>query len=363
MEQAYTVALVGFAQSEAGTFESFFRMAADRRSPAYRVQEEVGDAQLLIVNADNPQAIHLVSLAELPGRVLLIGQYDGGTGWMLEKKPVKLVNVLTALDRLVGVRSRVPSPAAKTFEAAHAFQSSQIQPLDASMRRVTRRAPVPPMKAAMAPKGRPDTEFAPTEPMVRAAPEPGSIRKIMPKSAPGVMRLTDFGGIEDLAPTPDPMAGRSRRSRLSQADRQQANVPETASGDMLLVSDSLVEGRILHKRFARYGLKIDWSREGKQATAMLKAHRYRLVVIDRVSGSPDAFQICRVARQQRLPNGLPPTVLMFAPTAGSMDRIKAGLAGSDAYLSRSVSEGDLYRVLGQHRLVSMDGFAPTDIGY
>ena len=36
------------------------------------MQEEVVDAQLLIVNADNPQAIHLVQLAELPGRVLLI---------------------------------------------------------------------------------------------------------------------------------------------------------------------------------------------------------------------------------------------------------------------------------------------------
>ena len=101
-EQAYTGALVGFAQNESTTFESFFRMAAARRPPAYRVQEEVVDAQLLIVNADNPQAIHLVQLAELPGRVLLIGQHDAGTGWALEKTPVKLVNVLAAMDRLVG---------------------------------------------------------------------------------------------------------------------------------------------------------------------------------------------------------------------------------------------------------------------
>ncbi len=52
MEAAYTVALVGFAQHESATFESFFRLAA-RRPPAYRVQEEVLDAQLLLVNADN----------------------------------------------------------------------------------------------------------------------------------------------------------------------------------------------------------------------------------------------------------------------------------------------------------------------
>ncbi len=112
-EQAYTVALVGFAQNESTTFESFFRMAAARRPPAYRVQEEVVDAQLLIVNADNPQAIHLVQLAELPGRVLLIGQHDAGTGWALEKKPVKLVNVLAAMDRLVGYRTAVPKMAGR----------------------------------------------------------------------------------------------------------------------------------------------------------------------------------------------------------------------------------------------------------
>lgn len=328
-EQAYTVALVGFAQSESATFETFFRMAAARRPPAYRVQEEVADAQLLVVNADNPQAIHLVQLAELPARVLLIGQHDGGTGWTLEKKPVKLVNVLAALDRLVGLRTAVPRPAPSL-----------------------------------------DTEFPPTRPMIRHAPHrpaaaPVPDRGMSPAMLrrhrqPGVMRLTDFGGLDDL-PVAAPATRSSRHLRTGQ--QHAASEPLAPGGDMLLVSESLVEGRILHKRFARYGLKIDWSREGRQVAAMLKAHPYRLVVIDRVTGEPDAFQICRQARQRRLPNGQPPTVIMFAPTAGSMDRIKAGLAGSDAYLSRSVSEAELYRILGQHRLVSLDGFAPTDMAF
>ena len=362
MEKAYSVALVGFAHSESVTFESFFRMAA-RRPPAYRVQEEVGDAQLLIVNADNPQAIHLVRLAELPGRVLLIGQNDAGTGWALERKPVKLVSVLAALDRLVGIRAGGVAPAVQPFEATQPFQASQIRPLDDSMRRVARSAPLPPMKPS---RRRADTEFPATRPMVRApmpAKAPPSGRMARALAEPGVMRLTDFASLEDLPLMPASQPPRQRATRATRMDAASQNgaAPEPPRGDMLLVSESLVEGRILFKRFARYGLKIDWSREGTQAAAMLKAHSYRLVVIDRVSGAPDAFQVCRLARQQRLPNGLPPTVLMFAPMAGSMDRIKAGLAGSDAYLSRSVSEADLYKVLGQHRLVSMDGFAPTDI--
>ncbi|MDO9251915.1 hypothetical protein [Hydrogenophaga sp.] len=65
MAAAYAVALVGFAQNESATFESFFQLAA-RRPPADTVQGEVMDAQILIVNADNTQALHLVRDAEWP---------------------------------------------------------------------------------------------------------------------------------------------------------------------------------------------------------------------------------------------------------------------------------------------------------
>lgn len=65
MPGSYTVALVGFSQQEASTLEAFLRLAA-RRPPGYLVQDEVMDAQLLIVNADNPQAVHLVRHASAP---------------------------------------------------------------------------------------------------------------------------------------------------------------------------------------------------------------------------------------------------------------------------------------------------------
>jgi len=171
--------------------------------------------------------------------------------------------------------------------------------------------------------------------------------------------MTDFASLDDL-PVPSAPRTRSPKSRLS-ADKA-APVPEVARGDMLLVAESLVEGRILLKRFKKYGLAVDWSREGAQALAMLKAHPYRVVAIDRLKGEPDANHICRAAKQTKGPKGAP-VVIMFAPTAGSMDRMKAGLAGSDAYLSRSVGEAELYKVLAQHRLVSLNGFAPTNVGF
>ncbi|HEX5738381.1 MAG TPA: hypothetical protein VFY22_07725, partial [Hydrogenophaga sp.] len=172
MAAAYSVALVGFAQNESATFESFFSLAA-RRPPAYAVQDEVSDAQLLIVNADNPQALNLVQFAELPGRVLLLGNSDGGTGWPLQRKPVKLVAVLAALDALVGVR-----PSSPKAPASSAPTDSLLQGLDESMRLAGRRTPAagsrPQAQQIMAPAVRSarrmaDSGFPVTRPMQRAA--------------------------------------------------------------------------------------------------------------------------------------------------------------------------------------------------
>lgn len=391
MGAAYTVALVGFAQTESATFESFFRLAA-RRPPAYQVQEEVLDAQVLIVNADNAQALKLVQGASLPGRVLLVGGHDGGTGWPLQAKPIRLVSLLGALDALVGLRTArataaAPAPAT-TFAATEPFKHSQLQGLDASMRLASGK---PQPASPMAPAGRtrrrfPETDFPPTRPMTREearaleaaprraavpapAPAPTASPAPAPKPAPPARTVhiplrgaTDFADLDELfnVSPPAPKA-RSTRSPNTRSARSDAGVPEAGHGDALLVGQSLVEGRILLKRFRKYELSIDWCRDPAQAEAMLTAHPYRLVVIDRLGGQPDAFTICRTAKQIKGPKGAP-VVILFAPSAGSMERMKAGLAGADAYLSRSVGEADLYKVLAHHHLVSLNGFAPTNVG-
>lgn len=371
MAGAYSLALVGFAENESATFESFFRMAA-RRPPAYAVQDEVIDAQVLIVNADNAQAVHLVRYAQLPGKVLLIGHTGQGLNWPLLRKPIKLVNVLAALDELVGARAIAPvvhkPPVTPKKGADPSFAATE--PLtSAAMQLMT--------PAVGKRRSSPDTEFPPTRPMVREASAaraaPPVLKQVAMPPVPsaaapaqrvGVMRMTDFGSLEAL-PSPPPPISRPpvSRSPRSKSARSAQPLPDVKRGEVLLVAESLVEGRILHKRFNRYGLSIDWSREAPQALAMLKAHPYRLVAIDRLKGEPDAYSVCRSAKQRKLPNGNAPVVMMFAPTAGSMDRIKAGLAGCDAYLSRSVGEAEFYKVLAQHRLVNLDGFEKTNVGF
>jgi CheY-like chemotaxis protein len=379
MASAYTVALVGFAQNESSTFESFFRLAA-RRPPAYSVQDEVMDAQVLIVNADNAQALHLVRYAALSGKVLLVGQNDGGTGWPLQRKPIKLVSMLGLLDELVGARRPAPNPNNPAQAPAVSVRQGADRGFAATESYTGRQKPLAPVMRPAVSRGGAESEFPNTRPMVRrmaaaqdpmpmpAPPPTGPVAQLESTRAmrPGVMGVTDFGELEALPipavrATPSWLAPPSRLGRSSN-DENNKPVPPVRRGDVLLVAESLVEGRILHKRFKKYDLAIDWSREAKQALEMIKAHAYRLVVIDRLNGAPDAYSICRAAKQRKLANGTHSVVMMFAPTAGSMDRLKAGLAGSDAYLSRSVAEAELYKVLAQHRLVNLDGFEKTNVG-
>ena len=387
MRGSYTVALVGFSQQEALTLESFLSLPA-RQSPGYRVQDEVMDAQILIVNADNPQALHLVRHAELPGHVLLIGNTDGGTGWPLQRKPVKLSAVFAELDLIMGTE-RTPEAAVGKSGAVDSHRPSSRAPSQSSSESGFPSTDLYPLATRPSTAPSPgqrrrsrDSEFqltlpmsqfdllppalAPTAAPAQHKPVPVPARFVSPNSAqrPGVVRMTELGGLDEL-PFLSARAVPSRRSSDSLIPPGQQSAPEASEpprGEVLLVAESLVEGRTLLKRFKKYDLSVDWSRESGQAMVMLKAHAYRLVVIDRLSGQPDAFQVCRAAKQAKR-GGRAPVVFMLAAIAGSMDRMKAGLAGCDAYLPRSVSEADLYKLLAQHRMVNLDAFARTNIGF
>lgn len=383
MENGYTLALVGFADAEAATFESFFRLAS-RRTPAYVVQDEVMDAQAMIVNADNADALDLVRDADLPAKVLLVGRSDGGTGWPLQRKPVKLVAVLNALDTLLGVqRGTAPAhggadavqPAAQAARPAFAptqpFSRSQFEALNDSMRPAGRPTQLTfPMLTQRADLDEgPRRDFAMTVPMsVQELPGMGGFAKPTPPASQAPAEdMMSFDGFMGMSGSPArssaqqavPVVRRGQEPRSGRPTIRPSSDGPLRRGDVLLVCESLVEGRILHQRLGRYGLRADWSREGSQALVMLKAHPYRLVVVERVTGQPDAFALCRSAKTRRPDGAASPVVFLMTASTSGMERIKAGLAGCDSFLSRSVNEADFYKALAQHGIVEEQGFETT----
>ncbi len=222
-----------------------------------------------------------------------------------------------------------------------------------------------------------DSEFQPTRPMRMAhlappplaaafspaQPVPRPTRLAVSAQRSGVIRTTDLSGLDDLPlpPSRPVPKRRSSDSLLPSVQPPTPEAPEPPRGGMLLVAESMVEGRTLLKRFKKYGLSVVASSESEQALAMIRAPSYRMVVLARLSRQPVAFQVCCVAKHKKH-GRLAPACFMFAPISGSMGRIKASLAGCDAYLSRSIGEADLHKLLAQHRLVNLDAFARTNIG-
>ena len=67
-EQAYTVALVGFAENESATFESFFRLAA-RRPPVRLLPDTGGVLTLFIAAPPNGSSVWVRVVDEVSGAV------------------------------------------------------------------------------------------------------------------------------------------------------------------------------------------------------------------------------------------------------------------------------------------------------
>ncbi len=128
MSKPYAIALLGFTEMEWGTFESFFRLAA-RRVPGYELVESAEGAAMIVANADDPATMDVLLNKPPSVPVLLVGGDDGGTGWPIEPRPVKLMNVLTTVDQMVGykvaapVSSRRPSSG---FDATRPFTGEEL---------------------------------------------------------------------------------------------------------------------------------------------------------------------------------------------------------------------------------------------
>lgn len=116
MTRPYAIALLGFTAFERSTFVSFFRLAA-RRVPGYAVVDDPQACDLIVANADDSATMAALRGHPPRARVLLVGAGDGGTGWPVESRPIKLMGVLTAVDQMLGLQPQVPAPKPATRDA------------------------------------------------------------------------------------------------------------------------------------------------------------------------------------------------------------------------------------------------------
>ena len=113
---------------------------------------------------------------------------------------------------------------------------------------------------------------------------------------------------------------------------------------ILLVEDDPIVGDALVKSLGRERSRVDWSRDGDEADAMLVAGGFDLVVLDLGLPGRDGLSVLKALRDR----GDTTPVLVLTARDGVDDRIRGLDHGADDYLLKPFDTGELlarYRAL------------------
>jgi two-component system, cell cycle response regulator len=366
MSNPHKIALIGFSSFERATFESFFRLAA-RRPPGYVLVADASEANLAVVNADDPATLRAVVAQKPCAHVMLIGSTDGGTGWALQRRPLNLMKVLTNVEALLA-----PAGAAAPVAAprAPAMPTPMARPLVAT-------APVvlPSASAPAAIPRVPSSGFAATQTFTPSSSVPlAPARQAPPAAAP---QRTVAAPVAAPAPVAASTPAQRSSVRLGAGDfthsRGQSPVVGSATRPMsleddgsldhiLVVDDSDIALKFMRNRLTRFGFRTDLVNSGEEALGRMNVRPYKFVFLDVMMEGLDGYQTCRAIKQRKYTEGKPPVVVMLTSRGGTIDKIRGTLAGCDAYLTKPLNERDLIAVLAKHDRTVARGFQETNFG-
>ena len=363
MSQQHKIVLVGFSSFEKVTFESFFRLAA-RRPPGYQLVEDASQAHLAVVNADDAAVLRQAMAAKPAQQVLLIGSQDGGTGWMLQRRPLNLMKVLATVESLL----TPPSP--------NAERSANATTMPAALMPAPAFAPAPAYTRPAAPAAYPMHVPAPSQ-----AASPFAYRATQPQSAPTqstaptpslLAKPAAMGGPDSvLRQSVRTGAGHLQRFEASRSGDQFAGLgiaktlpPENTPDidHILVVDDSDIALKFMRNRLSRFGFHADLVNSGEEALGKMNTRPYKFVFLDVMMEGLDGYQTCRAIKQRKYSDGKPPVVVMLTSRGGTIDKIRGTLAGCDAYLTKPLNERDLIAVLAKHDRNVARGFQETNFG-
>ena len=305
MKSEVNVLLLGFAPFEKSTFESFFKLVG-RRDTLYKIVSDVAQAQVLMVNGDNPTAVQWASASvKSPQKAMYIGAPDPSGKWPTAPRPIKLTTVLGLLDVLVMADKASAQDAPIPREEAGVIA-----------------APVSVPKVLM--------------PATRGSVRQGS----------GTRNSSNFGASNfmGLGSAPQPLST--------------AQVYD----DILVVDDSDVALKFMQNRITRYGFRAELAKSGDEALTRLSAEKYKFVFLDVMMEGLDGYQTCRAIKQRKYGSGKAPVVVMLTSRGGSIDKIRGGLAGCDAYLTKPLNEAELLKVLSKYDEQVERSFRDTNLG-
>ena len=126
----------------------------------------------------------------------------------------------------------------------------------------------------------------------------------------------------------------------------------TVSPQVLIVDDNELTARALERELQALGLSAARANSSGKALELMDRLSFRFVFVDMDLGSAsemDGLNFCQHLKRQRHPeDGSAPAVFLLTDHDVAVDRVRAALAGSDAFLHKPVEETTLRRVLASH---------------
>jgi CheY-like chemotaxis protein len=353
MPHTLRVNLLGFGSFERRTLESVFRLSS-ARDPAYEVVDMPADADLLVVDADQPSAVQLAVAAERLGEAVFIGAHapPGARAWMA--RPIEPLHVLRELDAL-----RLPAPAAPRGEPADPVDP--VEPADAPQQDTVPlsfvhleppAAPVPPV---------PRVTSAPRVPRERQDREGRQERQARHEPAQPPSRPRQAAAAAAAPPRPAPPPG----PQAPQAPR----APQA-----LLVDDSDLALHFLARLLQRQGLQCSMAATSGRALELMARQAFDAVFIDVELGDGsdlDGLALCQHIRRHRPgPPGATggaagpaqPLLALVSAHHSPSDRVRGTLAGADTYLAKPLDEAALAHWLRRQGLSAAVGAAAGSAG-
>lgn len=135
------------------------------------------------------------------------------------------------------------------------------------------------------------------------------------------------------------------------------NTSQSSAGSVMVVDDSPVAQNYLRNRVLAMGLDCDVAASGDEALLLIAQKNYAVVLLDIHMQGIDGYQTCRAIKSYRR-GGVVPKVVMTSSRTGTIDKIRASMAGCDGYLTKPINEAELARTLSTHIKRSLSVSAP-----
>jgi twitching motility two-component system response regulator PilG len=180
------------------------------------------------------------------------------------------------------------------------------------------------------------------------APSSGGTREfrrpLVPSCLLSLVNLLDEVTVEDLHFLPELSIGQEGAAPDTSLEVKSSRGTRFSA---LVVDDSSTVRAQVGLGLKMFGVNADFAETAEEALELLARNVYDIAFLDVVLPGADGYQICKAIKKGKLTNT---TVVMLTSKSSAFDRVKASLAGCDAFLTKPVENSMFQQVLRKYLL-------------